>query len=52
MKASKIWHCNCCDGVIKPGEEFDMIQGSFFKKGHYKKNGETTAESSEKEGPA
>jgi hypothetical protein len=38
MIATKPWRCDCgCDGIIKPGEEFNIVKGTFYKKGHEKK---------------
>jgi hypothetical protein len=35
--ATKIWHCECCNEEIKPGEKFEIKDGSFLKEGHPKK---------------
>lgn len=34
MKATKTWHCSCCDSPINPGDDFVIIEGSFFIPGH------------------
>jgi ribosomal protein L37AE/L43A len=34
MKASKIWHCSCCDSAINPGEEMKIVNGEIFKADH------------------
>jgi hypothetical protein len=37
MNASKVWHCVCCNEVIKPGEPMRIIKGDILKKDHPKK---------------
>lgn len=38
MIATKQWQCDCgCDEKIKPGDEFSIIEGTFYKKDHEEK---------------
>ncbi len=35
MKATKSWHCDCgCNGRIKAGETFEIVNGYFYAQGH------------------
>ena len=34
MRATKIWHCECCHEQINPGDEFYIKEGSLYKKDH------------------
>lgn len=37
MKATRVWHCSCCDEKIQPGEDFKIVKGDFLKVNHPKK---------------
>lgn len=38
LTATKTWLCNCdrpgCSGAINPGDQFNIIDGTFYKIGH------------------
>jgi hypothetical protein len=38
LTATKEWTCECgCEESIQPGEQFEIVVGTFYKKGHREK---------------
>jgi len=38
LKASRLYHCECCNAEINAGDNFYIVKGSFFKEDHPKKS--------------
>ena len=34
MRATRLWHCACCDAAIKPGDEMHIVAGDILADGH------------------
>lgn len=48
--ASRLYHCECCDGEIRPGEGFTIERGgNFYKIGHEPKDRTEAAREDTKE---